>query len=235
MDVKRRIGSRIYNVSTSTFIGTCESGGTSVDDSCVENLYKKYGANGEFFVYGKGGKNTKYARQKYTGWRRGELVWPLSKSAGEAAAYCIGLPNYGALNGIDWRFPSEHPVDAAVRQLERVKDSWFLGWQIGMSFSAGGERWSASRGDNPPAADLPDDIRAVGAVAAKGAGFCGRFEEVMRAENGYILKLWIYGGYNKPRRLVGCYMMDNTQCKHWRDLWESTQERVGNVEKSLIG
>ncbi len=229
---KRRVGSRVYDPDTATLLGEWDNGAPGRDERIVEQLYKKYGENGEFFIVGSGGCNTHYGKQRGTGWESGTLIWPLTMEAGLTAAYCLGFPNF---NGFYWRDSPANPLDVAWLQLTGDLDSWYEGWAIHMDFCRGGEEWSADRGEGAPYFPKADDIRQAGVVAAKDPRGRCRFECVWRTETGYELELRYARTASQAPRMVGRYPLDGTHYRNWCDFWENAAERTSDKERRCLG
>lgn len=75
------INGKVYNTDTARQIGTWSNGADRTDFSWVEEtLYQK--KTGEFFIYGQGGANTRYAKQLDAAhWTGGETISLLSYDA----------------------------------------------------------------------------------------------------------------------------------------------------------
>ena len=77
-------GKRRYNTATATLIGMWQQGKPTDEDYMVEALYRK--RNGEFFLHGKGGAQTRYAARTKAQWDEGELITPLTVAQAQAWA-----------------------------------------------------------------------------------------------------------------------------------------------------
>ena len=98
--MKKIINNKLYNTDTAECIGAWDNGLLPGDlASCAEKLYRK--RTGEFFLFGEGGANSKYAVSCGDNhWRGGEQIAPLSwLSAREWAEEKLGVEEYDAIFG----------------------------------------------------------------------------------------------------------------------------------------
>lgn len=75
--MKKIIGGKVYDTETAKEMGSYSNGGTWRDFNHIEEtLYKK--KTGEFFLFGEGGPNTRYAeRVSVNTWSGGSCIMPL--------------------------------------------------------------------------------------------------------------------------------------------------------------
>lgn len=95
--MKKIIDGRRYDTETATLIGDYSNGGSWRDFGHVEeSLYRK--RTGEYFLAGKGGPQTKYAKAvDANSWTRGEKVIPLTyEGAREWAEMRLDADKYEA-------------------------------------------------------------------------------------------------------------------------------------------
>ena len=98
--MKKIIDGRMYNTETAKCVGEWSNAGTWRDFNHMEEaLYRK--KNGEFFLFGEGGPNTKYAKSAgLNSWTGGERIMPLTfKEAREWAEKCLDADEYEAIFG----------------------------------------------------------------------------------------------------------------------------------------
>ena len=76
--MKKVINGLLYNTDTAKEIASCSNGYSSSDfNYCKETLYKTN--NGRYFLYGRGGANTRYRTQVGSNtWSSGENIIALS-------------------------------------------------------------------------------------------------------------------------------------------------------------
>lgn len=81
--MKKIINGKMYSTDTATRVGMWENGYRPSDFTyCSENLYRK--KTGEFFIYGEGGAQSKYAESHGdNSWGGGEQIIPLSYPAAQ--------------------------------------------------------------------------------------------------------------------------------------------------------
>lgn len=94
------INGKVYNTDTARKIGTWSNGADRTDFSWVEeSLYQK--KTGEFFIYGQGGANTRYAQQlEASHWTGGETISLVSyNSARQWAEDHLTADQYQAVFG----------------------------------------------------------------------------------------------------------------------------------------
>lgn len=94
------INGKVYNTDTARQIGTWSNGADRTDFSWVEEtLYQK--KTGEFFIYGQGGANTRYAQQlEASHWTGGETISLVSyNSARQWAEDHLTADQYQAVFG----------------------------------------------------------------------------------------------------------------------------------------
>lgn len=70
--MRRIINNRVYDTDTAKFIGSWNNRAENKDGYIEESLY--YKQVGEYFIYGKGGKQTKYAKLVDNVWEAGEAI-----------------------------------------------------------------------------------------------------------------------------------------------------------------
>lgn len=73
--MKRIIKNKVFDTETARAVGTVEHGDSGADTRYSETLYRK--KTGEYFVYGQGGSNTRYAVADDSGWIPGENIMQL--------------------------------------------------------------------------------------------------------------------------------------------------------------
>ena len=73
----KRIGTVLYRTSTSHKVGTWNNGADNKLDVIEETLYRKVTKNSNYFLHGKGGARTEYARPKKGTLVSGEDIKPL--------------------------------------------------------------------------------------------------------------------------------------------------------------
>lgn len=98
--MKKVINGKLYNTDIAIEVGQCNSTVKPDDiNYCMEILYRK--KTGEYFLYGKGGPNSKYAQPGgMNTWKSGELIVPLDyKSASSWAAEHLDPAEYQNIFG----------------------------------------------------------------------------------------------------------------------------------------
>lgn len=105
--MKKIINNRLYNTDTAKEIGEYTNGQVGGLDYMEETLYKKH--NGEYFLYGFGGAQTRYAHQvELNGWGSGEEIMPFTfDQAREWAESRLSVDDYAKAFGM----PSEGDDD----------------------------------------------------------------------------------------------------------------------------
>lgn len=73
----KRIGTILYRTSTSHKVGTWNNGADNKLDVVEETLYRKVTNTSTYFIHGKGGARTQYARTKKDTLVAGEDIRPL--------------------------------------------------------------------------------------------------------------------------------------------------------------
>lgn len=80
--MKKVIKRKLYDTDTAIEIGTWNNGRHGQDtDALEEVLYRK--RTGEYFLYGSGGPNTRYAKRDASNWIGGSELIPLSFKAAQ--------------------------------------------------------------------------------------------------------------------------------------------------------
>ena len=76
--MKKIINRKLYDTETAEYIG-CDSYSNPGDfNYWLEELYMK--SNGEFFLYGEGGANSRYSKEVETnGWTNGWNITPMTR------------------------------------------------------------------------------------------------------------------------------------------------------------
>ena len=78
MDMKQIIGGKMYNTDTAEYLGDCSYSYPGDFYYYEEELYRK--KTGEFFLAGKGGPRSKYARScDGHGWSDGKKIIPITE------------------------------------------------------------------------------------------------------------------------------------------------------------
>ncbi|MBC8537279.1 hypothetical protein [Feifania hominis] len=98
--MKKIINNKLYNTDTAERIACWDNGLLPTDFSrCSEELYRK--RTGEFFLFGSGGANSKYAVSRGDNrWQGGSQITPLSwDSAREWAEEKLSANEYEAIFG----------------------------------------------------------------------------------------------------------------------------------------
>ncbi len=134
--MKKIINGKKYDTETAKEIGFYSNGGTWRDFNHVEEtLYQK--RTGEYFLFGEGGPNTRYAeRVDNSGWIAGEQITPMSYS--EAQKWCeknLDADTYEELFGEVTEDDSRKTITAnlAIATIEKAKRA---AAQKGISLSA---------------------------------------------------------------------------------------------------
>lgn len=73
--MKKVLHNRVYNTDSSYLLGSWTNNAQDESTYFVEKLYQK--RSGEFFLYGKGGSNSRFAKQVGSQWLSGEKIVPL--------------------------------------------------------------------------------------------------------------------------------------------------------------
>lgn len=98
--MKKIIEGRKYNTDTATKVGTWDNEYGASDFNYVEEtLYRKQ--NGEFFIHGEGGANSRYAKSAgLNSWTGGEMIEPQTfESARKWAEEHLTAEEYDAVFG----------------------------------------------------------------------------------------------------------------------------------------
>jgi hypothetical protein len=109
--MKKIINGKLYDTDKATYLGYDMYAGPRDFKYWKEEFYKK--RTGEFFLYGQGGPDSKYAVASVTGsgWDGGEKIIPLSyDKAREWAEAHLNAEAYGEIFGM----PGEDAGDAAL-------------------------------------------------------------------------------------------------------------------------
>ena len=97
--MKKIINGKLYNTDTAKNVGCWDNGlGCRDFACCAESLYQK--RTGEFFLYGEGGPQTKYAERVGNMYAGGEDIIPLTEDeAKEWAERKLDADEYIAIFG----------------------------------------------------------------------------------------------------------------------------------------
>ena len=121
--MKTIIDGKVYDTSTAVRVGYWSNNMTYHSaDSKEETLYLK--RNGEYFLYGEGGRNTNYAEPIRGGWRGGVRVIPLTYQEAETWAKEHLAPDayeiaFGVNKGEEKKTVSYSLPVAAIEKLRR--------------------------------------------------------------------------------------------------------------------
>lgn len=82
--MEKMVHNRRYNTGTSDLLGSWINSSQEESSYFVEELYQK--RSGEYFLYGKGGSNSRFAKQVRSQWLPGEKIVPLTWEEAKAWA-----------------------------------------------------------------------------------------------------------------------------------------------------